>query len=57
MARWDSPLFIVVEEDKTPPCDQIWEAMVGSDGKMRTVKPNLATVLVRTSGVPCHTTV
>ncbi|RMZ70382.1 KTI12 (TOT4) [Pyrenophora seminiperda CCB06] len=45
MARWDSPLFIVVEEDETPPCDQIWEAMVGSDGKMKTVKPNLATVL------------
>jgi protein KTI12 len=47
MTRWDSPLFIVVEEDKTPPCEQIWEAMVGSDGKMKTVKPNLATVLVR----------
>ncbi|CAE7033241.1 hypothetical protein P3342_007032 [Pyrenophora teres f. teres] len=45
MTRWDSPLFIVVEEDETPPCDQIWEAMVGSDGKMKTVKPNLATVL------------
>jgi protein KTI12 len=49
MTRWDSPLFIVVEEDETPPCDQIWEAMVGSDGKMKVVKPNLATVLVRTS--------
>ncbi|KAF1836285.1 chromatin associated protein KTI12 [Decorospora gaudefroyi] len=45
MTRWDSPLFIVVEEDETPPCDQIWEAMVGSDGKMKVVKPNLATVL------------
>ena len=47
MTRWDSPLFIVVEEDEKPPCDQIWDAMVGSDGKMTTVKPNLATVLVR----------
>ncbi|KAH3913714.1 hypothetical protein HBI56_080000 [Parastagonospora nodorum] len=45
MTRWDSPLFIVVEEDATPPCEQIWEAMVGSDGKMKTVKPNMATVL------------
>ncbi|RAR00942.1 chromatin associated protein kti12 [Stemphylium lycopersici] len=45
MTRWDSPLFIVVEEDETPPCDQIWDAMVGSDGKMKTVRPNLATVL------------
>lgn len=49
MTRWDSPLFIVVEEDETPPNDQIWEAMVGSDGKMKVVKPNLATVLVRLS--------
>jgi len=47
MTRWDSPLFIVVEEDETPPCDQIWEAMVGSDGKTKVVKPNMATVLVR----------
>jgi protein KTI12 len=49
MTRWDSPLFIAVEEDATPPCDQIWEAMVGSDGKMKVVKPNMATVLVPTS--------
>jgi protein KTI12 len=46
MTRWDSPLFIVVEEDETPPCEQIWEAMVGSDGKTKVVKPNMATVLV-----------
>lgn len=52
MTRWDSPLFIVVEEDETPPCDQIWEAMIGSDGKLKTVKPNLATVLVRVLGPP-----
>jgi tRNA uridine 5-carbamoylmethylation protein Kti12 len=47
MTRWDSPLFIVVEEDETPPCDQMWEALVGSDGKTKVVKPNMATVLVR----------
>ncbi|KAF2029251.1 chromatin associated protein KTI12 [Setomelanomma holmii] len=45
MTRWDSPLFIVVEEDPTPPCDQMWEALIGSDGKMKVVKPNMATVL------------
>jgi tRNA uridine 5-carbamoylmethylation protein Kti12 len=48
MTRWDSPLFIVVEEDATPPCDQIWEALIGNDGKTKLVKQNLATVLVRT---------
>lgn len=46
MARWDSPLFTVVDEDETPPCDQIWEALVGSDGKAKVVRPNAATVLV-----------
>ncbi|KAF1918515.1 chromatin associated protein KTI12 [Ampelomyces quisqualis] len=45
MTRWDSPLFVVVDEDATPPCEQIWDALVGSDGKMKAVKPNLATVL------------
>ena len=37
MTRWDSPLFIVVEEDETPPNDQIWEALIGSDGKTKLV--------------------
>jgi tRNA uridine 5-carbamoylmethylation protein Kti12 len=46
MTRWDSPLFIVVEDDDTPPCDSMWEALVGSDGKTKVVKANLATVLV-----------
>lgn len=46
MARWDSPLFTVVEEDATPPFEQIWEALVGSDGKTKVVRPNQATVLV-----------
>lgn len=45
MARWDSPLFTVVEDDATPPFDQIWEALVGSDGKSKVVRPNQATVL------------
>ena len=46
MTRWDSPLFTVLDEDETPPFDQIWEAMVGSDGKTKVVRPNQATVLV-----------
>ncbi|KAL6708559.1 kti12, chromatin associated [Coniothyrium glycines] len=45
MTRWDSPLFIVVEEDASPPCDQIWDALIGSDGKTKFVRPNAATVL------------
>ncbi|KAF9738929.1 hypothetical protein PMIN06_003579 [Paraphaeosphaeria minitans] len=45
MARWDSPLFTVVEEDDTPPFEQIWDALVGSDGKGKVVRPNQATVL------------
>ncbi|KAF2269873.1 chromatin associated protein KTI12 [Lojkania enalia] len=45
MTRWDSPLFTVLDEDETPPFDQIWEALVGSDGKAKVVRPNQATVL------------
>jgi protein KTI12 len=52
MARWDSPLFTVIMDDATPPLDQIWEAMVGSDGQAKTVRPNAATVLV-SSIIPC----
>ncbi len=46
MTRWDSPLFIVIQEDETPPNDQIWDALIGNDGKMKLVKQNAATVLV-----------
>lgn len=45
MARWDSPLFAVPFEDAEPPCEAIWEAMIGSDGKSKVVRPNAATVL------------
>lgn len=45
MTRWDSPLFIVPWEDETPPLEEIWEAMIGSDGKAKVVRPNAATVL------------
>ena len=46
MTRWDSPLFTVPFEDNLPPLDAIWEAMIGSDGKAKVVKPNTATVAV-----------
>lgn len=47
MARWDSPLFTVLWDDAGPPCDEIWEALVGSDaeGGKKVVRPNQATVL------------
>lgn len=46
MTRWDSPLFTVPFDDEKPPCEDIWEAMIGSEGKAKTVKPNMATVMV-----------
>lgn len=45
MTRWDSPLFTVPYDDEAPPCQDIWDAMIGSEGKAKTVKPNLATVM------------
>ena len=45
MTRWDSPLFTVIYEDETPPFDQIWDAIIGNDGKTKVIKPNAATVL------------
>ncbi|KAL9085727.1 MAG: hypothetical protein Q9165_007476 [Trypethelium subeluteriae] len=45
MTRWDSPLFTVLYDDENAPVDEIWDALVGSDGKAKAVKPNAATVL------------
>ncbi|KAK5695435.1 kti12, chromatin associated [Elasticomyces elasticus] len=45
MSRWDAPLFTLPYDDPEPPSDAIWEAMVGSDGKAKIVRPNAATVL------------
>ena len=50
MTRWDSPLFTVPYDDEAPPCQDIWDAMIGSEGKAKTVKPNMATVMV---GLQC----
>ena len=54
MTRWDSPLFTVLYEDQTPPFDQIWEAMIGSGGQTKVVRPNAATVLVRETIILPH---
>lgn len=43
--RWDSPLFTVLWEDATPPYDEIWEALIGSDGGKKVVRPNAATIM------------
>lgn len=45
MSRWDAPLFTVPYDDVDPPYEAIWEAMIGSDGKSKVVRPNAATVL------------
>ena len=45
MNRWDAPLFTVLPDDKSPPFESIWEALVGSDGKAKLVRPNAATIL------------
>jgi len=45
MSRWDSPLFTLPYDDPLPPNDAIWDAMFEADGKARTVKPNMATVI------------
>jgi protein KTI12 len=45
MNRWDAPLFTVPYEDAEPPFEAIWEALIGSDGQAKVVRPNAATVL------------
>jgi protein KTI12 len=47
MTRWDSPMFTVLYDDEVPPFDAIWEALMGSPGQKKVVRPNAATVLVR----------
>lgn len=51
MARWDSPLFTALWDDQEPPCEAIWEALVGSEaeGGKKVVRPNQATVLKASS--------
>lgn len=47
MTRWDSPLFTVPFDDSAPPYEAIWNALIGTEGELKKVKPNLATVMVR----------
>ena len=51
MNRWDSPLFTVLHDDERPPCEDIWTALIGSDGKTKIVKPNQATITVVSTSV------
>lgn len=47
MARWDRPLFTILQDDDTAPHDQIWREIVLGEGEKTTeVKPNQATVTV-----------
>jgi protein KTI12 len=46
MNRWDSPLFTVLWGDGEPPVQNIWDALVGSEGRGRVVRSHQATVLV-----------
>ncbi|KAL8808949.1 MAG: hypothetical protein Q9200_003869 [Gallowayella weberi] len=45
MTRWDSPLFTVPYDDAMPPCEEIWNALIGTEGELKKVKPNMATVM------------
>ncbi|KAL8815717.1 MAG: hypothetical protein Q9223_005170 [Gallowayella weberi] len=45
MTRWDSPLFTVPYDDAMPPCEDIWNALIGTEGELKKVKPNMATVM------------
>ncbi|KAL8955120.1 MAG: hypothetical protein Q9183_006781, partial [Haloplaca sp. 2 TL-2023] len=45
MTRWDSPLFTVPHEDPTPPFEDIWNAVIGTEAGLKKVKPNLATMM------------
>ncbi|KAI4255235.1 MAG: hypothetical protein LQ352_002679 [Teloschistes flavicans] len=45
MARWDSPLFTVPFEDATPPFENIWVALIGTEGFLKKTRPNQATVM------------
>lgn len=47
MTRWDSPLFTLPFDDPTPPCEEIWNAVIGAESELKKVKPNQATVMVR----------
>ncbi|KAI9734580.1 MAG: hypothetical protein M1834_002181 [Cirrosporium novae-zelandiae] len=45
MNRWDSPLFTVLYDDREPPFEKIWEALMGKEGKGVAIRQHQATVL------------
>lgn len=45
--RWDAPLFVVAHDDTQPPCEAIWDVLVGEGAKGKVVRPNAATVMKR----------
>ena len=51
MTRWDSPLFTVPFDDETPPYEAIWDALIGTEGELKKVRPNQATVMVRSAAL------
>lgn len=50
MSRWDSPLFTVLFDDDLPPCEAIWDALIGSSDSKPVVRPNAATISKPTIG-------
>ncbi|KAL8675819.1 MAG: hypothetical protein Q9186_007577 [Xanthomendoza sp. 1 TL-2023] len=50
MTRWDSPLFTVPYDDAMPPCEEIWNSLIGTEGELKKVKPNAATVMKTAPG-------
>lgn len=50
-ARWDSPLFTVLWEDKESPNEAIWETLIGNDKSVKKiVRPNAATIIRKPKG-------
>ncbi|KAH6672918.1 RNA polymerase II Elongator complex associated protein-like protein Kti12 [Halenospora varia] len=47
MARWDSPLFAVVWEDEAPLCEEIWDAVVGSEDYLYELDKSTQAILNR----------
>jgi len=50
LSRWDAPLFTVPYDDAEPPCEAIWDALIGNDGKRKLVRPNQATLIKPSAG-------
>lgn len=50
-ARWDSPLFTVLWNDKETPNEAIWETLIGNEkSAKKIVRPNAATIVRKPNG-------